>query len=368
MQGGRGSIGQRALGLHLQDAVTGAPIGFGRAVWRNVVFALAADIVVGYFTPLFDGSGRHQGWHDKAARAVVVDTRRSDASSLPAAAPVTYTGAMVPVVAPAVPAPAPGPAYRTPVPVAYAAAPTYAPPVGYAAPSFSAAPASAPAPVAQPAASAPAPAPVTPVPAPVAPPAGPAFAPAPVAPPAAPAPAPATVAIPTMAAPTVPVVQPAMALAMAGAPAADGAYAVHPAAPSPAPTHGDDLAATRAAAPAPAERAALDDAATVIAVLTWDDGARMAVYGPTVYGRNPVSEPGLVRIAVRDETLSMSKTHFEIGGDATGAWIVDRHSTNGTTLVRDGGRIPLFAGVRTSLRSGDVLELGDRRATVGLAR
>ena len=120
--------------------------------------------------------------------------------------------------------------------------------------------------------------------------------------------------------------------------------------------------------PPPAQRAALYDEAPVIAVLMWDDGVRMAVYGRTLYGRNPAGEPGVVAIAVRDETLSMSKTHFEIGGDPSGAWIVDRHSTNGTTLVRDGGRIPLFAGVRTTLRSGDVLELGDRRATVGLAR
>ena len=44
--------------------------------------------------------------------------------------------------------------------------------------------------------------------------------------------------------------------------------------------------------PAPAQRAALYADAPVIAVLTWDDGTRMAVYGRTVYGRNPAAEAG----------------------------------------------------------------------------
>ena len=116
----------------------------------------------------------------------------------------------------------------------------------------------------------------------------------------------------------------------------------------------------------PAQRAALYPEAPVLAVLTWDDGSRMAVYGRTVYGRNPAPEDGAVSVAVRDETLSLSKTHFEIGGDAAGAWIIDRHSTNGTNLVRDGGASR--AGRRdcpTALRAGDRLEFGDRSAAVG---
>jgi hypothetical protein len=123
---------------------------------------------------------------------------------------------------------------------------------------------------------------------------------------------------------------------------------------------------TRAAAsvPPPAQRAALYAGAPVLAVLTWDDGTRMAVYGRTLYGRNPAGEDGAVVVPVRDETLSLSKTHFEIGGDASGPWVRDRHSTNGTILVRDGGRIPLVAGLQTTLRPGDRLEFGDRSAVV----
>lgn len=117
----------------------------------------------------------------------------------------------------------------------------------------------------------------------------------------------------------------------------------------------------------PAQRAALFAEAPMLAVLTWDDGSRMAVYGRTRYGRNPAVESGVASVPVRDETLSLSKTHFEIGGDATGTWVADRHSTNGTVLVRDGGRHPLVAGLPTALRPGDRLELGDRSADVGLA-
>ena len=61
-----------------------APLGFGRALLRNVVFGLSAAIVVGYFTPLFDGSGRFQGWHDRAAGAIMRDARTA---SGPSAAP-----------------------------------------------------------------------------------------------------------------------------------------------------------------------------------------------------------------------------------------------------------------------------------------
>ncbi len=361
MQGGRGSIGQRILGLRLEDADGAAPIGFWRAVWRNIVFALAASIVVGYFTPLFDSSGRRQGWHDMAARAVVVDVRKTDAASrvaAPAAVAATANpylpppagAASLPPVPPLPPAaPVPQAGFR---PVAEAAPSTTRPPAPAATGMIDAVPWITGDPVGAAVARAPQPADAFPsvtMPFPAATTTEPlgaamaAGAAAPVAPPSAPA----------AAAPTAP--------SGVGA----GAAASVPAAPALA--SDDDLDSTRIAVPPPAQRAALYEEAPVFAVLTWDDGARMAVYGRTLYGRNPASEDGAVAVAVRDETLSLSKTHFEVGGDASGAWIVDRHSTNGTTLVRDGVRIPLVAGVRTVLRPGDVLEFGDRRVTVGAA-
>lgn len=102
-----------------------------------------------------------------------------------------------------------------------------------------------------------------------------------------------------------------------------------------------------------------------IATLTWDDGQRFAVYGRSLFGRNPAAEDGADSVILRDETLSLSKTHFEIGGDTAAAWIVDRYSTNGTILVREGVAAPLAPGSRVAMRPGDRLEFGDRHATVG---
>ncbi|MGO1919733.1 MAG: RDD family protein, partial [Microbacterium sp.] len=77
MQAGNGSIGMRAQGLRLVREADGTPLGFGKALLRNIIFGLSAAIVVGYFTPLFDGSGRFQGWHDKVVGSLMLDVRAS---------------------------------------------------------------------------------------------------------------------------------------------------------------------------------------------------------------------------------------------------------------------------------------------------
>ena len=307
MQGGRGSVGQRALGLRLLDAQAPVAIGFWRALWRNVVWAASCAIVVGWFTPLFDASPRRQGWHDRAATALVLDVREADAAAR--------------VAAPSVVASAPRPA-----PVASAKPQPW----------FLDEPAPAPAPSRAASADA-------------------------LAPALSPAVRPVLVASPASA----------MARAASSASVAEASAppALIPQAPATRPVTLPGLDETReATVPPPAQRAALFDDAPVVAVLTWDDGTRMAVYGRTLYGRNPEERPGIVSVPVRDETLSLSKTHFEIGGDARGAWVADRHSTNGTVIVRDGGRHPLVAGVEVTLRAGDHLELGDRIATVSVPR
>ena len=109
MQAGTGSIGMRAQGLRLVSATDGSGLGFGRTLLRNVIFGLAAAIVVGYFTPLFDGSGRYQGWHDKVAGSLMVDARvPAPATATPATATTavpasTGSGAAAPAPAPAIP-------------------------------------------------------------------------------------------------------------------------------------------------------------------------------------------------------------------------------------------------------------------------
>jgi pSer/pThr/pTyr-binding forkhead associated (FHA) protein len=104
--------------------------------------------------------------------------------------------------------------------------------------------------------------------------------------------------------------------------------------------------------------------AVAFAVLTWDTGDRQAVYGRTVFGRNPLGAADVLAVAVRDETLSLSRTHFEIGGDATGAWLADHTSRNGTVIVRGSVRRTVEPGERVRLQVGDRIELGDRVVVV----
>ncbi|MDO9397398.1 MAG: FHA domain-containing protein, partial [Herbiconiux sp.] len=397
------------------------------ALLRNVIFGLSAGIVVGYFTPLFDGSGRFQGWHDKVANALVLDARLSPAPTSVSAAPATTAiPAMPPMPAdlggpaiPGIPAPPSAPAhpggfsaptgFDAPAP-APAPAPTPAPaPVSgaftvpetgsgaFAAPAPAPAPASESAPAAAPAPAMPvadegsliafvpgvsqtrppAPAIVTPAPAPL--PDSPAdetgfyLDPAldetlvqrpstPSVPVTAPTPAPpfepSASPVPPFAAPPVP----PLPAAFEPAPSEPALFAPAPSAPVPSepargfvPDEDDDAELEETRISIPGHRL----------IFTWDDGTRVPVSRRTNFGRNPAPEDGAVIVPVRDETLSLSKTHFEAASEASGGWVLDRHSTNGMTIVRDGQRIACPAGQRVPVRLGDAIEIGDRIVTVG---
>ncbi|MCK2026205.1 RDD family protein [Microbacterium sp. SSW1-47] len=368
MQAGKGSIGMRAQGLRLATAADGAPLGFGRALLRNIVFGLAGAIVVGYFSPLFDGSGRFQGWHDKAVGSLMLDARVAAPEPEPEPEPVVEAPPLLP--APSFerlpPAPMPGfaPAGAPAAPEPAVSAVSAVEPVTPAAPA-PALPAqdsgmiayvpgitqdSRPARPAAPAApAAAAPADSAPV-APTAPAAAPApadsAAPAAATPAAAPAPtAPPAPVTPATGTPTPPAPASAPAASAPAAPAAPAPAVVAPAT--------DDLEETRISIPGHR------------LVFTWDDGTRVPVSRRTVFGRNPAVEEGAVIVPVRDETLSLSKTHFEAASEASGGWVLDRHSTNGLTIVRDGQRIACPAGQRVPIRLGDVIEIGDRVVMVG---
>lgn len=357
----RGTPGMRALRVRLVRDDDGAPLGFGRALLRNVIWGLGAAIVVGYFSPLFDGSPWRRGWHDRVAGA-----RMADAGSARDAAVAHQAGAQAGAArasflppAPVAPAPAVPPA-----PVAVPPRPP-APPAVAPAPAAPAVPAAAPAIPPRP------PMPPAPLVPPAAPPAPPRVGggSAPVAPPA-----PATPPPPPRSEPSAP----------AGVIAFVPGITQDPPAPVPAP----EPAAPEPAAPEPAADALSDDTIvpggdvhdgydpllddTIVvrrepprptATIVWDDGAVHTVDGFTLFGRNPAGEGETV--AVRDESLSLSKTHFALDVDADGAWITDRHSTNGVVIVRGGDRIDLVPGERTPLIEGDVLEMGDRTATYG---
>lgn len=334
MQGGSGSIGMRIMKLRLVRAENGEKLGFGRALLRNIVFGLTAAIIVGYFSALFDGSGKFQGWHDKAGGALMLDVRGASAPRMPQPDAVPSM--------PAPPAPVlPAPALPAPVMPAQFPASAQVPP----ATSF---PASASLPTGASSTPAPsaAPAPVLPAPADPAPFTAPAldgddliaFVPG------------ITITSPP-ARPEVPIA-PAAPIAPAVAAPAPEAPVAQPVTPA-ASDFDDDIESTRISVPGHRM------------IFTWDDGTRVAISGRTIFGRNPSPEIGAMVVPVRDETLSLSKTHFEAAAEPNGAWVLDRYSTNGVTIVRDGVRIACPAGTRVPIRLGDAIEIGDRIVTVG---
>lgn len=315
LQGGTGSLGMRIMGLRLVRADEAGSVGFGRAVLRNVVFGLAGAVVVGYFSPLFDGSGRAQGWHDKAVDALMIDVRAGAATS-------THEGARTEAAASDLSAPAEFPG----VPGVHSVPPLSSDAV-----------------------------PLVPVP-----PLLTGQQPPPLVPESDVSEPDVITAVPGVS-PTV--VPPAgrntqILSGPVSTPVAEPRTAPTATTPSVSPTVDDeeedeDLEATRMSIPGHR------------LLFVWDDGSRVTVSRRAVFGRNPVADGDAVLIPVRDETLSLSKTHFEAGAEVSGGWVMDRHSTNGMTLVRDGVRIACPPGERVQVRLGDAIEIGDRIVTVG---
>jgi uncharacterized RDD family membrane protein YckC len=74
------TVGKMALGIRVVDFNNGGPIGYGRALVRNLVkYISAIPLFLGYFWMLWDRE--KQCWHDKAANDVVVPV---DAYPVPA--------------------------------------------------------------------------------------------------------------------------------------------------------------------------------------------------------------------------------------------------------------------------------------------
>ncbi|MFJ4253645.1 RDD family protein [Microbacterium sp. NPDC090003] len=168
----------------------------------------------------------------------------------------------------------------------------------------------------------------------------------PVAPAAAPAPAVPSPA-PPASVPSAAVVSPPQA----------------PAAPAPAAV--SDAAAPAPSAPASVARAEVGDG--IRAVLVLDSGARVEVRGTTLFGRSPAAAAGegeAQLIPVPDETRSVSKTHVAVMPARRGVFVVDRASTNGSAIIRDGAETPLVAGHPAELRTGDTVRFGDRTMRV----
>jgi hypothetical protein len=136
------------------------------------------------------------------------------------------------------------------------------------------------------------------------------------------------------------------------APAAAG-----PAADSPGPPAGEQT------------RARADDASAPTRWrVTFDSGESFVVEGIALVGRRPEPRPGepvhhLVPLTSGD--MSLSKTHAQLqvapGGELV---VVDRGSTNGSILVRQGLSRELAAGKPATLVAGDLVRFGDRQMTV----
>ena len=95
-----------------------------------------------------------------------------------------------------------------------------------------------------------------------------------------------------------------------------------------------------------------------------DDGRQITVDGLVLLGRNPQPQPGeedaqLIKLA--DETRTVSKSHLAIGLDAAGLYVVDRGSTNGSTVTTPAGSLDPLPGRATSIYvdEGSIVSIGD---------
>ncbi|WP_407319017.1 RDD family protein [Isoptericola halotolerans] len=337
------TVGHALLGMRVQGADGGMPIGVGRAFLRYLVVA-AGSLVLGIgqlvvlLSPLWDAGGRRQGWHDKAAKAVVVDAR--------ATAPRQTAQPSPPTVTPAPAAHRAAASYPTPTAApAPGVAPSLAGPVPPSAGVSTPAPSHAPAGTGHP----------------VAPTSGedslitgvPGVAespePAPVAPPT-PAPAPTPTSAPAPP-PT----------SEAAAPSAEPASPAEPDLPAEHTSFGE----TRMQAPA--QRQALSPAAVATVELELESGVRQPVDGLARIGRNPEAGAGeqVLLIRVDDPSRSVSKNHADLGVDSAGLWLTDRGSTNGT-VISAAGLPPRVAepGTKVRVPMGSTIHVGDRRVVV----
>lgn len=102
-----------------------------------------------------------------------------------------------------------------------------------------------------------------------------------------------------------------------------------------------------------------------VATLIWDDGTHYRIYGRTVFGRNPTPVESAQLAMIHDQTMSLSKTHFEISRtEDDRAALVDLHSTNGVVLHRGRQAQTVAPGEPILLESGDIIEIARRRARV----
>lgn len=153
------------------------------------------------------------------------------------------------------------------------------------------------------------------------------------------------------------------------APAAPAAPPPVAPAPAPAPAPGRRRAGVPGASTA--ERTIMRDGASGGLArwrVTFDTGETFLVEGLALVGRRPeprAGEPVRHLVPLPSGDMSLSKTHaqFQVAPDGV-LVVMDRGSTNGTVLVRQGVARELTPGKPTTLLSDDLVRFGDRRMTV----
>ncbi|KRE96937.1 hypothetical protein ASG76_18065 [Nocardioides sp. Soil774] len=124
--------------------------------------------------------------------------------------------------------------------------------------------------------------------------------------------------------------------------------------------------------PPPAPRHAPPPAALPRWRVHFDNGESFVVAGLALVGRRPEARSGeqvahLIPLTSAD--MSVSKTHAQFGPAPDGTLVVmDRGSTNGTVLVRQGVSRQLAPGKPAALLDGDKVVYGDREMVISRER
>lgn len=143
---------------------------------------------------------------------------------------------------------------------------------------------------------------------------------------------------------------------------------VHPK-PVQEPVPGSPAAPARAASSPAVQSARPPDSGEGSWVATLDDGREVRVEGLVLLGRNPQPQPGeedaqLIKLA--DETRTVSKSHLALGLDPAGLFVVDRGSTNGSTVTTPAGiSTRCRAGEVVYVTEGSIVSIGDHWLKIG---
>jgi uncharacterized RDD family membrane protein YckC len=300
------TTGKKAMGLWVLDEASGTPLGWGRTFVRQLVLAVASALVVPFvvLAVMAASHPRRQGWHDRAARSVVVTFTQAAGAANAAGGPVDRQDRSVPPVV--------GPAPAAPMALSTGYAGT-APPTrdGDALASTPADPA------------------------------GPIAPPAPVM---------------GIAPPPVGIVAPPPVVA---APSWEpsGSVVHHS-----APVEHTVVAPARPSHAVPAAWRLVGAADGQVIVVDASSPAGVVV------GRDPLVGPhvGARPVAVDDVARSMSKTHARLTVDAGTLVVEDLGSTNGVYVTIAGAETRVPAHVRTPVEVGSTVSFGDRAFEVGL--